>query len=56
MPTLVYLPYSPWSEKARWALDYHGVRYDQSIHVPITGELPLRLRTRRFGGRISVRC
>jgi glutathione S-transferase len=54
MLTLVYLPYSPWSEKARWALDHHSVPYDQRIHVPITGELPLRLQTRRFAGRISV--
>ena len=24
MPELVAIPFSPWSEKARWALDYHG--------------------------------
>src|SRR5688572_13489234 len=54
MPTFVYLPYSPWSEKARWALDHHGVDYETSLHVPMTGELELRLRTRRFRGRISV--
>ena len=25
MNELIYLPYSPWSEKARWALDAHGI-------------------------------
>lgn len=54
MPTLVYLPYSPWSEKARWALDHHGVGYDGRVHVPLSGEPALRLRTRRLTGRASV--
>jgi glutathione S-transferase len=54
MPTFVYLPYSPWSEKARWALDHHGVDYDGRVHVPLMGEPALRLRTRRPIGRVSV--
>ena len=38
------LPYSPWSEKARWALDHHGVAYRELEHVPLLGEALLRLR------------
>lgn len=54
MPTFFHLPYSPWSEKARWALDHHGIDYEARTHVPLTGELLLRVRTRRFRGRLSV--
>ena len=41
--------YSPWSERARWALDYHAVDYAYHEHVPFLGEPLLRWRARRAG-------
>lgn len=54
MTTLVHLPYSPWSEKARFALDHHRIPHRRVTYQPMVGELPLRLATRRFRGRVSV--
>lgn len=54
MDTLVALSYSPWSEKARWALDHHRIPYREEAHMPMLGEVLLRLRTRRVTGRITV--
>jgi glutathione S-transferase len=47
---------SPWTEKARWALDHHGVDYRYHEHVPLLGEVLLRakLRRRRDGKPTSV--
>ncbi len=53
-PTLVALPYSPWSEKARWALDHHHVGYREVNYVPMLGEPWLRIASRKFTGRVSV--
>ena len=39
---LVQLSYSPWSERARWALDHHALDYHVVEHVPFLGELRLR--------------
>ena len=44
MNTLVHLSYSPWSEKARWALDHHRVEHEREPHVPLVGEVMLRAR------------
>jgi len=52
--TLLGIPYSPWSEKARWALDHHGVGYRFREYTPMLGELELRLRLRKLSGRASV--
>jgi glutathione S-transferase len=54
MNELVGLSYSPWSEKARWALDHHKVPYRKTEYLPMLGEPLLRLRTRRFSGRVTV--
>lgn len=54
MVDLIALPYSPWSEKARWALDYHQLTYDEKLYTPLFGALPLRWRTRRWRGTIRV--
>lgn len=48
------LPYSPWSEKARWSLDHHRVDYREIEHVPMLGAPLLRLRAKRPFGRVSV--
>lgn len=47
------LPYSPWSEKARWALLHHGVAFREVGYVPIFGALPLRAMT-GYRGKLSV--
>jgi glutathione S-transferase len=46
--------YSPYSEKARWALDHHKVPYVWGEHVPMLGELLLRARSGRWKGKVSV--
>ncbi len=54
MPRLISLSYSPWSEKARWALDHHGIAYDETEYMPMLGEPGLRFVTRRFTGKVTV--
>ena len=54
MTELLGLPYSPWSEKARWALDVRRVPYTFRYYQPLLGEPALRLRLRQPGGRVSV--
>ena len=34
MPHLHIFPISHFSEKARWALDHHGIGYERTDHVP----------------------
>lgn len=46
--------FSPWCEKARWALDHHQVPYRATEHVPMIGELRLRLAARRARGRVTI--
>ncbi|HSN98176.1 MAG TPA: glutathione S-transferase, partial [Candidatus Nanopelagicales bacterium] len=54
MARLFQLPYSPWSEKARWALDHHRVPYERVDHVPLLGDLRLRVLQRKPTGRVTV--
>jgi glutathione S-transferase len=51
-PILWHLPYSPWSERARWALDAAGVAYEKRTYQPILGEPALRRM--RGDGKASV--
>lgn len=44
--TLYGLGQSPWTERARWALDHHGIPYEYREHVPMLGEVFLRMKTR----------
>ena len=53
-PTLIHLPYSPWSQKARWALDHHGIAYRTQKYLPMLGEPYLRWRTGRWRRRATV--
>lgn len=48
------IPFSPWSEKARWALDHHGCDYHEIHHAPVVGEWRLRAQMRRPFGRLTV--
>jgi glutathione S-transferase len=54
MTVLLGLPYSPWSEKARWALDVRRVPYTYRVYAPLVGEPGLRLKLRRWTGPVSV--
>ena len=40
--TLYGIHQSVWTERARWALDHHGVAYRFHEHMPLMGELLLR--------------
>lgn len=54
MPELLEIPFSPWSEKARWALQIAGVQYTSRIYRPLLDELALRRMLRRWTGRVSA--
>ncbi len=54
MPELLGLPYSPWSEKARWALEARGISYDKRLYQPLLGELGLRRKLGKWSGIVSV--
>lgn len=54
MPELLGLPYSPWSEKARWALEARGIAYDKRMYQPLLGELGLRRKLGKWSGVVSV--
>jgi glutathione S-transferase len=41
-PRLITLKVSPWSERARWALDHHRIVYETIEHAPFLGERRLR--------------
>jgi len=51
---LLGIPYSPWSEKARWALEARKVPYAPVLYQPLLGEPALRWKLRKFTGRVSV--
>lgn len=54
MHRLVALSYSPWSEKARWALLHHRVPFRETEYVPMVGVPMLRAFTGRWRGRVTV--
>ncbi|MFO0616138.1 MAG: glutathione S-transferase N-terminal domain-containing protein [Polyangiaceae bacterium] len=59
MAVLIQLSYSPWSLRARWALDHHHVKYRAIEHVPMVFEPFLRasravLRARSSDGKATV--
>lgn len=52
---LVSLPVSPYSERARWALDHHKLSYSIIVHEPFIGEGKLRrLATTPKGQRATA--
>lgn len=53
-PQLIHLPYSPWSERARWALRASGAAHRRRTYQPLVGELELRRLLRRWRGPVSV--
>ena len=53
-PVLLHLPYSPFSERARWALYVRGVDHKRRTYQPLLGEPELRWRLKRWSGNVSV--
>jgi len=51
---LVGESFSPWTKKARWALEYAGLDYQYQEYIPTLSELKLRWRLRQWSGSISV--
>ncbi len=51
---LFALPYSPWSERARWSLNHHQIPYIEHEYQPLLSEPKLRWQTRKWRGPISV--
>jgi glutathione S-transferase len=45
--------FAPWCERARWALDHHGVAYREIAQVPLVAEVSLRIAARQTG-RVTV--
>lgn len=54
MPTLLGLPYSPWTEKARFSLDARKIAYTFRTYQPLLGEPALRIAQRELAGPVSV--
>ncbi|WP_437734516.1 glutathione S-transferase [Sorangium sp. So ce1335] len=54
MTELLGLIFSPWTEKARWALDVRRVPYTFRHYKPLIGEPALRAKLGRLTGRVSV--
>jgi glutathione S-transferase len=46
MRTLYGLTQSPWTHRARWALDHHGIAYRYHEHLPMLGEVLLRRKAK----------
>ncbi len=54
MNELLAIPYSPWSEKARWALDARRVSYHYRTYLPLVGEPALRWKLKQWTGAVTV--
>jgi glutathione S-transferase len=54
MRRLTGIAFSPWSEKAKWALDHHRIEYRYEEYVPLLGELILRARMHMPRGVVTV--
>jgi glutathione S-transferase len=53
-PVFYYLPYSPWSLKAAFALRHHGLEVERKVYTPLLAAPELRLRLRKLGGKVMV--
>jgi glutathione S-transferase len=55
MPVTLYAAsYSPWSEKARWALDRAGVSFAEVGYIPLLSEAAFRLKRGSLTGAVSI--
>lgn len=53
-PILYGITYSPWSLRARWALYLNGVEYDYKEYVILLTMPALRLKLKKFFGRVTI--
>lgn len=53
-PILVGESFSPWTKKARWALEQCELNYAYKEYTPTLSEPGLRLRLRQWSGSVSV--
>ena len=53
-PILIGEAFSPWTQKARWALEACGVGHVYEEYAPVLGEPRLRWRTGHWTGRATV--
>jgi len=51
---LVGESFSPWTKKARWALEHCGLAYEYEEYMPTLSEPGLRWRMRQWSGKVSV--
>jgi glutathione S-transferase len=54
MRLLIGEDFSPWTEKARWALDHHGLEYDFHQYQPLIEEPWLRIKTGNLRDKATV--
>jgi len=52
--TLYGESFSPWTKKARWALEYCNLFYNYKEYTPTLSEPSLRLKLRQLKGSVSV--
>jgi glutathione S-transferase len=50
----ISLDYSPWSEKARWALDHFSHNYKPVNYFPVLGGFWLRMKTKAYKEKVTV--
>jgi glutathione S-transferase len=53
-PQFIGEDFSPWTEKARWALDHHGLRYSFKQYQPLIEEPWLRVKTGNLTRKATV--
>ena len=53
-PLLIGESFSPWTKKARWALEHCDLAYGYEEYTPILSEPALRRRLKRWAGTVSV--
>lgn len=46
--------YSPWTEKARWALDHHQIPYQYREYAPLFGAMALRFKLGIWNKKLTV--
>lgn len=54
MSELCGISYSPWTQKARWALEHHRISFRYVEHMPMLGEARLRWKAQKPVGRVTV--
>jgi len=53
-PLLIGESFSPWTKKARWALEFCRIAYDYQEYTPTLSEPGLRWKLKQWSGAVSV--